>query len=123
MITLTTPPQINSVLGGSAPVAYDKLVIGPFTLDPVTPASAVRGTLRLTSTANGQMQPMTGLLTINTTSWFLTVEVPQLDFYRQIQLSGPQITAVNTIIGNAQNSLEQGLIDLAIIAGTQSAGA
>lgn len=35
MSTLTNPPTINSVLGGDAPVGYDKLVLAPITLDPL----------------------------------------------------------------------------------------
>lgn len=122
MITLTTPPEINSVLGGSSPVGYNKLVIGPFTLDPVT--TIVTGTIRLTSTTATQMQPILGTLRINTPAGgVLTVEVPQLDFYRQIQMSVGQINSVNAIITNAQNALEAGLVSLGVIAGTQSTGA
>ena len=123
MITLTTPPQINSVLGGSAPVGYDKLVLGPFQLDPVALSNGVRGTVRLTSSANPAMQPINGTLSIDASVGVLTIEVGQLDFYRKVQLSGAQLTAVNTIISNAQTALENGLISLAVIAGTQSTGA
>ena|SRR5687767_4543871 len=121
MITLTTPPQINSVLGGNAPVGYNHLVLAPFTMNPLT--LQVNGTIRLTSTSSPSMQPIMGSLTINNSSGVLTVEVPQLDFYRQLQLSGAQISAVNTIIANAQNALESGLVNLGVIAGTQSPGA
>ena len=101
------------------PVQYNKLVVGPFTLDPVT--STVRGSIRLTSTASPSQQPITGNLTI--ASGLLTMDVAQLDFYRQIQLSVAQINAVNTIITNAQNALEAGLVTtLVVIAGTQSTG-
>ena len=120
MITLTTPPQINSVLGSTTTVGYDKLVIGPFTLNPV--GSTITGSVRLTSTANAQMQPILGSLTISVPNGLLTVEVVQLDFARQIQLNAGQINSVNTIIANAQNALESGLISLGIMAGTQSGG-
>ena len=123
MITLTTPPQINSILGGNAPINYDKLVIGPFTLDPVILSQGVRGTVRLTSTANPTMQPILGTLSINASTGLLTIEVGQLDFYRQLQLSGAQLTSVQTIITNAQNALESGLISLGVLSGTQSGGA
>lgn len=119
-ITLTTAAQINSVLGGSAPVAYGHLVLSPFTMDPV--ANTVSGTLKLTSSTVPEMQAISGRLTINASSGELVIEVAQLDFYRRIQLSAGQITAVITIIRNAQNALESGLITLGVIAGTQSAG-
>jgi len=120
MITLTTPPQINSVLGGTAPIAYNKLVLGPFTMDGVT--QTVRGTLRLTSTASPSMQPITGTLTITVPSSDVTVEVAQLDFYRRITSNSGQNTAVLGIIETAQASLENGLISLGLIGGTRTAG-
>jgi hypothetical protein len=123
MITLTTPPEINSILGGSAPVAYNKLVIGPFTLNPVTLSNGVTGIVRLTSTGSPTMQPINGTLSIDASTGVLTIEVGQLDFYRKVQLSGAQLTSVQNIIANAQNSLEAGLVSLGVIAGTQSTGA
>jgi hypothetical protein len=90
-------------------------------MDPVT--LLIHGTLRLTSTTNPEMQAITGSLRINASTGLLTIEVEQLDFYRQVQLSGPQITAVRTIITNAQNAIEAGLVNLGVIAGTQSTGA
>ena len=121
MITLTTPAQINSVLGGNAPISYNKLVIGPFTMDPIT--MQVSGQLRLTSTANPDMPVITGKLLVNTSTSVLEVEVIQLDFYRRVLLSGPQNDAVQLQIRNAQNALESGLITLGVIAGVQSTGA
>jgi hypothetical protein len=121
MITLTTAAQINSVLGGNSPVGYDHLVLTPFTMDPL--GLLVTGSLRLTSTANPQMQPISGSLKINASSGELIIQVEQLDFYRRIQLSPGQITSVRTIITNAQNALETGLVSLGVISGTQSTGA
>jgi hypothetical protein len=121
MITLTTPPQINSVLGGSAPVAYNKLVIGPFTMDPVN--QTITGSLRLTSTSNPQMQAITGSMSISVPTATVKVEVPQLDFYRQITTNSGQNTSILGWIETAQAQIENGLIAVAIIAGTRSAGA
>lgn len=120
MITLTTPPQINSILGGDAPVGYNKLVISPITLDPV--GTAIQGTLKLTSTASPDMTTITGSLRINLATSELIVEVQQLDFYRRVVLTAGQKTSVQTIINNAQNAVEAGLVSLGVIAGTQSAG-
>lgn len=122
MITLTTPAQINSVLGGTAPVDYNKLVIGPFTLNPTTGNVGVSGSLRLTSTAVPAMDPITGSLTVDIASGVLVMSVPQLDFLRRVVLTGPQVTAVQTIITNAQNALETGIVNLGVVAGTQSSG-
>jgi hypothetical protein len=121
VITLTTPAQINTVLGGNAPVPYNKLVLAPFTMDGVQ--KTISGRLRLTSTSSQNMQAILGTLTINTVTFEFVLEVPQLDFYRRIVLSAGQVTAVLAIVETAQASLEQGLVDLGVIAGVRSAGA
>lgn len=121
MITLTTPHEINSVLGGSVPVAYGKLVISPFTMDAVQ--QTVRGTLRLTSTTSPTMQAITGTLQVAVQGSELIIEVPQLDFYRRISLSGAQNTAILNQIEAAQAQLENGLITLGVVAGVRSTGA
>lgn len=120
MITLTTAAQINSVLGGSAPVGYNKLVLSPFTMNPVD--QVVQSTVRLTSTANPDMQAIIGSMRISVPEAVLEIQVQQLDFYRRIRLTSPQSTSVLTIITNAQNALENGLITLGLVSGTQSAG-
>lgn len=122
MITLTTPPQINSVLGGTAPVGYDKLVVGPFTMDPVN--QTVLGQLRLTSTANPSMQAITGSLSISVPRAELIVDVPQLDFYRRIVTSAAQNTSILNMIETSQAQIENGLVSpgIAVVQGVRSAG-
>lgn len=121
MITLTDPAEINSVLGGNAPVAYDKVVLSPFKVDPV--ARTIIATVRATSTTAPTMQPISGAMTVNAATAKLTFEVSTLDVLpREISLTGPQVTAVQNIITNAQNALEAGLVSLGIVAGTQSTG-
>lgn len=120
MITLTTPSQINTVLGGSALVAYDKVVISPFTMDPVN--QTITATVRLTSTSVPTMQAVLGTLRIVVGGSELVIEVPQLDFIRRVALSGAQNTAVINQIEAAQAQLENGLISLGVIAGTRSVG-
>lgn len=121
MITLTTPPQINSVLGGNVPVAYNKLVIGPFTFAPSN--QEVNGIVSLSSTTQTEMTAITGTLRISVATARLEIAVPQLDFYRRVALTGPQNTAVQNIVRDAQSALESGLVTLGVIAGTQSTGA
>lgn len=121
MITLTTPPVVNSVLGGNTPIGYDKFVLSSITYDTVN--MQISASIRLTSTAASSMQPVTGSLKINTVTAVLTIEAQQLDFYRQIVLTGPQNSTVQGFITNAQNALEAGLISVGVIAGTQAPGA
>ena len=121
MITLTNPKAINVVLGGTAMVDYDKFVLSSITHNPV--AMIINAAIRITSTTDPNMQAISGSLSINTASAVLTIEVPQLDFYRQISLTGPQNNAVQTIIRDAQNDLENGLISVGVVDGTQAPGA
>ena len=121
MITLATPPQVNSVLGGSALVGYDKCVIRDLTMTTAT--KQVTGTLALTSTAQPEMTPILGTLTITPSNARLEISVPQLGFFKRIALNGPQNTAAQEIVTNAQAALEQGLIALGAISGVFSAGA
>jgi hypothetical protein len=120
MITLTTPHEVNSVLGGAAPVAYNKLVLGPFTMDGVT--QTITGTLRLTSTSTPTMQPIMGRVQISVPAAEVIVEVAQLDFYRRIVTTSAQNTAILNQIEAAQAQLENGLVSLGVVAGTRSAG-
>lgn len=121
MITLTTAPVVKSVLGGNSTVSYNKFVLSSISYDPVS--MQVSAAVRLTSTAETSMQPVTGSLRVNTATAVLTIEVQQLDFYRQIVLTGPQNASVQSLITNAQNALEAGLISVGVIAGTQATGA
>lgn len=121
MIALTTPAQINSVLGGNVPVGYDHLVVSPFTMSPTD--RTITGTLRLTSTAVTTMPVITGSLSILLGPATMEVRVEQLDFYRKLQLSGAQIATVQGWVTNAQNAIESGLVAVGVIAGTQGTGA
>lgn len=121
MIALTTPPQINSVLGGNVPVGYDKFVISPFSMDAV--GQTISGTVRMTVSSTPSMQPITGTMRISIPAAELVIEVPQLDFYRRIVLSGAQTTAVANWIETAQAQIENGLLSVAVVSGTRSAGA
>jgi len=121
MITLTTPPEINTVLGGNTPASYNKLVIAPFTMDGVT--QIVLATLRLTSTTVPTATPILGTLRINLPGGNeFILEVPQLDIVRRLVLSGGQATAVLAQIETAQAALENGLVSLGVVSGTRSAG-
>jgi hypothetical protein len=120
MITLTTVPQVQSVLGGNTPVGYDKLVVGTVTHDII--GKVITAQLRLTSTSNSQMEPLPGTLVIRhgTSEALLTIDHPA--FRRRLLLSSPQVTAVQTNLDDTQADLENAMISLGIVAGTRSAG-
>ena len=121
MITLTTPSAVNSVLGGSSTVSYDKFVLSSITFDTVN--QKLTAQIRITSTSAPDMQPITGRLSVDVATAKLEIQVEQLDFYRRITLTGPQNTSVQNQIISAQNSLESGLVSLGVISGTQATGA
>ena len=121
MITLTNPKLVNSILGGTATVAYDK-----FVLDQIryitTGSGTVTANVRITSTSQPNMQAIQGSLKIELATSLLTIEVAQLDFFRQITLTAGQVSSISALIIDAQNALENGLVTVGVVAGTQSTG-
>lgn len=120
MITLTTPKAINNVLGSNATVAYNKLVIGPFTFDPVT--KNIQAALSLTVSADPDSQPISGRLTITPATSTLEFRMDQIDLLRRVKLTGPQNAAAMAVVTNAQDALESGIVSLGVVAGVQTSG-
>jgi len=119
MITLTNPILIKNQIGGDGTVAYNKLVLLPLRMYPGQ--GKVDATVELTSTANPSMPPIRGSLTID--GPLVRVEVERVNLYLGVQMSAGQQASLATIIANAQNALEAGLVNLGVVAGAQSAGA
>lgn len=120
MITLSIASVINSVLGANSPVNYDKVVLSPITIQPIQ--RVIQGSLNLTSTASPNMQAVVGTFTVDLVGATCSIFISQLNFQRRIVLTGPQVSAAQTIINDTQNSVENGLISLGLISGTQAAG-
>lgn len=121
MITLTTVPQVQSVLGGNVPVGYDKLVVSNISYDPI--AHTINAALRLTSTGNTQMEALPGSLVIRKDSSEVTMGFTTgVQFTRRLLLSSPQVAAVQGLLDDAQADIENGLISLGVVAGVRSAG-
>lgn len=120
MITLTTPPSINSVIGGNSPVNYDKFKLVSLTFD--TANRNINAAIEITSSTNPDMTALSGKVTIKFAEATAEIQVQQLDFYRRIRLSGPQQNAVSNIVTGAQDDVEAGLISLGLVAGAQATG-
>lgn len=118
MITLTTPQQIESVLGSSATTAYDKCVLSPINFNPVS--GLIAANVRLTSIADPNAQALVGTLNITLSTGELVLTLGPITT-RKILTAG-QITSAQNIINTAQNQLESGLVSLGVVVGTQSAG-
>lgn len=120
MITLTTPPQVHSVLGGATTVNYDRFVLANITYSPRN--KTVTASIEILVAADAQMTPIPGTLTIDLNTKYLEVKVAQLDFFRRVLLTNPQITTVQGWVDAAQAQVESGLVSLGIIDGVQAAG-
>ena len=120
MITLTVPVEVNSVLGGNAPIGYDKVVVAPLTLD--ANQLTVSGEIRIISTSTPTMQPIVGRMRINAVAANLDVEIPLLDFYRRISLNQDANNYVIGKIKESQAAFELGLIAVGVVSGVRSDG-
>lgn len=120
MITLTTPRSVNTVLGGSSTVSYDKFVITSINYDVVN--KITNAAIVISSSTDATQTGIPGTLRIDNGAAVLEIQVSQLDFFRRVTLTGPQNTSATALITNAQNALESGLITIGVIAGVQSAG-
>ena len=120
MITLTNPQLVKSVLGGTDTVEYDHMFLAPITID--AESNTINAAVKITSNSDPDMQALLGNLTINTSTGILVISVQQLDFYRRIQLSAGQITTINSVISGTQNSVENGILNVGVVSGTQSTG-
>lgn len=119
MITLTTPEQINSVLGGSVPVSYDKLVISPINFNPIS--QSISANMVLTSTSKPSMPSIQGNLSISLVGGAYTVQVPNI-VTQNGTLTAGQITTVQGWVDSSQANIENGLVSLGLVVGTRTAG-
>jgi hypothetical protein len=122
MITLTTPKVVNTVLGGSTTVNYDKVVITNLTYDILL--KRINGQIKLVCTADSSQTPILGTIQIypNANPQIAQVDFPSLPFTRTVGLNAGQITSVLGWFDTVQAQVESGLVSVGIIAGTQSTG-
>lgn len=120
MITLTTPPQIRSVLGGATTASYDRFVLSNITYSPRS--KTLTASIEILVSSDAQMNPVTGTLSVDLNSKYLQINVSQLDFYRRVLMSNAQITTVQGWIDASQAQVESGLVSLGLIDGVQAAG-
>ena len=118
MITLTTPPQVRTVLGGASTTEYDRFVLSQIVYDP--PAGTINGLVKITSSADPTMNPILGRFKI--AGAILEIEVEQLGVYRRVSLDTNAQSEVAGYISSAQDTLETGMVSLGVIAGVQATG-
>ncbi len=121
MITLTNTIPVTTVLGSGSKAAYDRLDIVTIHYDVI--GKSVTGQCQLVSSAIAQAAPIQGVYSIPTSGQaILTVTIPTLPFYASVALTSPQQAVVQGWITSAQNTVEAGLISVAVVTGTQAPG-
>jgi hypothetical protein len=122
MITLTNPILVPNSLGGTTHASYNKLRIRSIQSDPVTMVITAQAEIMVSSDPT---QPIiTGGLTIVASGGTpnVVLQMPTLNFFATISLSGAALTTVQGWVSTLQNSIESGLVSQALVTGTQSAG-
>lgn len=122
MITLTTPKPVPIVLGGSATVSYDKLVVTSINYDTIS--KQISGSVRITCTADAAQTPLTGTFSIlpQVSPATITLSVSGFPFNRTLNLTAGQVTSVLGWFDTVQAQIESGFITVGEVAGSQSAG-
>ena len=122
MITLTNPIQVPNSLGGTTHSSYDKLRVVSITADPFSLTISAQVQIMVSTDAN---QPIiSGSLTVTATGAnpIVILQVPTLNFYRAVAITGASVTTAQGWITSLQNNVETGLVNIGAIAGTQAAG-
>jgi|JI10StandDraft_1071094.scaffolds.fasta_scaffold02807_25 hypothetical protein len=118
MITLSTPPQLKTVLGGAGSTAYDKFYLSQIVYD--TDRGTINGLGKMTSTTSPDAPVLDARYHIS--GGILEIDVERLNFLARVKMNAGALAAVAAMIAAAQSALEQGMIDLGALSGTQKAG-
>jgi hypothetical protein len=121
MIRLTNPISVVLALGGNTSAQYNLTVLAPLTADVV--ARTCSGTVRITSEANPEMQPVLGQLVISTNAGTVQLRIDKFDYDRTLPLDAGQVTYVRNAMATFQQAMESGLVSIGLIAGAAVAGA
>jgi hypothetical protein len=118
MIILTDGHPVPLALGDlTNTVEYDEVVLAPI-IHPKD--KLITGHVLMTSSTSPTQQEIHGLFRADINAETLEIKVDQLNFYRKIALNPGQLAAVQTIIDDAQASIEGGFITLGLIDGILS---
>lgn len=120
MIALTDSTPISSVIGGTGKTGYDRLSLVSCTFSSSTPPQ-VTAQVIVTASAVPDAPPLTGSLQVapGSTST-LSVSIPGLQSYPPVvKLDSAQNDALTKISQDARAALEQILIDVGVVSGTQ----
>lgn len=122
MITLTTPIQVPTTLGSAATVGYNKLRIVSINADPFSLTINAQAQLMVSTIPSQPTIYGTLVIVATGATPSCTLQIPNLNFNAIVALAGANLTSVQGWITGLQNNIESGLITIAEVAGTQSAG-
>ncbi len=117
-ITLTTPIQQLSILGGTATTSYDTVRVVGINLDTVT--NVITAQVQIVSSAVPSAPALEGRYVVSPGTLAATLSVETLRFQQSKVLSGAQASAVATTVLGIKNQVEQSAITFGLIAGTQN---
>jgi len=118
MITLTNPLEILGVIGGTAKVGYESMVITLLSVNTVQDSATGQVELR-SSVVN--RPPIRGTVRILTNvDPSITIEFESLGFFKKIAISGAQRTTVSAVFQALKADVEKGLVNLGLADGVQS---
>ena len=121
MITLTNPVAVTTTLGASTKTNYDRLDLTSISMDVLN--KNITGQCQLVASGTPGAAVIQGSYSIPTTGGaIMTVTIPSLPFYAQIALTSGQQAVVQGWISSTQNTVEAGIVSVAVVAGTQSSG-
>lgn len=120
MIALTDSSPVSSVIGGQGKTGYDRLTINSCTFSANIPPD-VLGAIVVTASNVPDAPPLLGTVRINPGgATTLAIAVPGLQAYPPvINLSSEQNDQLAKISAEARAALEQILIDVGVVSGTQ----
>jgi len=125
MITLTAPVVLNSKVGGSGTVAFDKLYLDDLRIKRKSGGPVVVGSAYLVSSANPKVQPLQGTIEINRLLNVFRFTPPSGSGFveKPIDLDTQQKQdAADALIVIAPDAFEEALVTNGIVAGVFSSG-
>ena len=118
MINLTNPLEILGVIGGTAKVGYQSMVITSLSVDTVQDSATGQVELRSSVPNRPPIQGRIQILTNVDPS--VTIEFQSLGFFKKIAISGAQRTTISNVFQALKADVEKGLVTLGLADGVQS---
>lgn len=117
-VVLTTPVNQPTVLGGAGTVAYDRLEILAFTVDPQAGSITVRVQLVASSDPNRPALAGTYTIVTGTGNPHARMVIPTIGFDQSLGLSAGQVSAGQSDIADFVTKLSNAAVAFGLVDGT-----